>query len=123
MASLIFMIMLYCPGVPNISVNVINQKPEEFIGKEVVIKGILKNIGEGYFNHPEFVLVGSDNHKIRVSTWAPLEVPPPRPGKRVESPKVMSHFLGKKLGLKGRIERFKPPYHVILKVKEAKIIN
>ncbi len=93
-------------GAPVVlTVEQIAKQPKKYSGRTVQTAGILKNAGGNYFTDLRLVLAGYDGGEIAVAAWAPLEVPPPRPGpNRPQRPRVMSDFLGRRMLLTGRME-------------------
>lgn len=105
-----------------LTVEQIAQQPKKYSGRAVQTEGVLKNAGGNYFTDLRLILTGNKGGEIEVTAWAPLEVPPPRPGpNRPRRPKVMSDFLGKKMNLTGRLEDHSGK--IILRVEKAEEIN
>jgi len=101
-----------------IEIEVIAKDPVKFSDRLLETEGVLKNAGGNYFTDLRLVLTGNKGGEIEVTAWAPLEVPPPRPGpNRPRRPKVMSDFLGKKMNLTGRLEV--QSGKIILRVEKA----
>jgi len=104
-----------------VEIEVIAKDPAKFSDRLLETEGVLKNAGGNYFTDLRLVLTGKNGGEIEVTAWAPLEVPPPRPGpSRPRRPKVMSDFLGKKIKLTGRLEV--QPEKIILRVEKAEEI-
>lgn len=101
-----------------VTVTQLLQNPAEYIGNKVAVTGFLKNAGENYFGDLRPVLDDGKGRFIAVSSWAPLEVPPPRPGPAGrERPKVMSDYLNRNIVLKGTWQQVDDKY--ILNVIQA----
>ncbi len=104
-----------------VEIEVIAKDPVKFSDRLLETEGVLKNAGGNYFTDLRLILTGNKGGEIEVTAWAPLEVPPPRPGpNRPRRPKVMSDFLGKKMNLTGRLEV--QSEKVILRVDKAEEI-
>jgi hypothetical protein len=81
------------------------EAPERYESDEVIVSGLLKNAGTGYFSDLRLVLEDPDGRQVRVKPWIPLEVPPPRPGGGGERPRVLSDYLDRVVVLRGRVVR------------------
>lgn len=104
-----------------VEIEAIAKDPAKFSDRLLETEGVLKNAGVNYFTDLRLVLTGNKGGEIEVTAWAPLEVPPPRPGpNRPRRPKVMSDFLGKKMNLIGRLEDQSGKF--ILRVEKAEEI-
>ena len=64
-----------------ISINDLNRVPQEYVNQKIVVKGKLRFVGRNYFRDPRFVIEDEAGNRVAVTIWAPLEVPPPMPGK------------------------------------------
>ncbi len=87
-----------------ISINDLNRIPEKYINQKIIVKGTLRFIGRNYFRDPRFVIEDEAGNKVAVTIWAPLEVPPPMPGKEESFenlPMVMKDYIGRKLSITG----------------------
>lgn len=86
------------------SISDLNRIPEKYINQKIVVKGTLRFIGRNYFRDPRFVIEDEAGNKVAVSIWAPLEIPPPMPGKEEsfkDRPMVMKDYIGRKLSITG----------------------
>ena len=86
------------------SINDLNRIPQKYINQKLVVKGTLRFIGRNYFKDPRFVIEDEAGNRVAVSIWAPLEVPPPMPGKEKafkDRPMVMKDYIGRKLSITG----------------------
>jgi hypothetical protein len=104
-----------------VEIEVIAKDPAKFSDRLLETEGVLKNAGGNYFTDLRLVLTGNKGGEIEVTAWAPLEVPPPRPGpNRPRRPKVMSDFLDRRMRLTGRLED--QSGKLILRVEKAEEI-
>ncbi len=93
-----------CPG-PLDSVAVSPQAAEALplaIGEELVLKGVLKNLGTNYFTDRKLVLVGADGSSFAVEVPMALEVPN-GPGGGEPGPATLSDVLGKEVVVRGKL--------------------
>lgn len=86
------------PSVKEVLLN-----PSLYVGKEIILVGMLVNEGNHYFINPKFVLKDEEGNVLDTNAWVPLEVPPLKPGSSLERPMVMSDYLNKKLRLRGEL--------------------
>jgi len=87
-----------------VSIGDLKRSPKQHLKKKVLVKGKLRSTGRNYFTDPGFVVADEAGNQISVSVWAPLEVPPPMPGREEafeNRPKVMEDYLGQKLSVTG----------------------
>lgn len=104
-----------------VQVEQVLKNPKKYSSKIILLSGLLKNTGNNYFTDLKLALEGEKGGQIEVTPWAPLGVPPPRPGpNQPRRPKVMSDFLGKKMNLTGRLED--QSGKIILRVEKAEVI-
>lgn len=87
-----------------ISINDLNRVPQKYVNQKIVVKGKLRFIGRNYFRDPRFVIEDDAGNKVAVTIWAPLEVPPPMPGKEEpfkNRPMIMKDYVGRQLSITG----------------------
>jgi hypothetical protein len=87
-----------------IGISDLKRIPEKYINQKIVVKGTLRFIGRNYFRDPRFVIEDESGNQVAVTIWAPLEVPPPMPGREEPSenrPMVMRGYIGRKLSVTG----------------------
>ncbi len=88
-------------------------EPEKFVRQAIAVEGVLEAEGRG--TQVRFFLRDDAGRRLEVSPWAPLEVvQPPEGGAQV---KTMAYFVGRKLLLRGVLEKGGEGY--ILKVTSA----
>ena len=77
---LVFLAMFAVFGGTMLSaVPVALQFPGSTVNQRITVVGRLELAGQNYFLDPRFVIVDSQNNRIPVVSWAPLELPPTRP--------------------------------------------
>jgi hypothetical protein len=77
------------------------QDPKQYLDREVTMEGTLMAEGRGFA--VTFFLRHDSGARLEVNAWAPLEVPPPPPGKGRPPVKVMADYVGQRLRLTGRL--------------------
>ena len=81
----------------------VGQVSDGSLNRPVVVVGSLELAGDNYFLDPRFVLVTDQNARVPVTSWAPLEVPPPPPNMNTGDvlPVTMREYLHKQLSITG----------------------
>lgn len=75
-------------------------EPESFNGQQVTLEGTLEMEGQGL--KAVFFLRDESGARLKVSSWAPLEVMHPPQGKT--SPRSMVSYVGRFLRLRGTVQ-------------------
>lgn len=88
-------------------------EPEKFVRQTIAVEGVLEAEGRGA--QVRFFLRDDAGRRLEVSPWAPLEVVQPPEGEA--QVKTMAYFVGRKLLLRGVLEKGDEGY--ILKVTSA----
>ena len=73
------LVVLALAAVPGDTTLSAFQLPASTVNQSVTVVGRLELEGQNYFLDPRFVIVDDQNNRIPVTSWAPLELPPPRP--------------------------------------------
>ena len=94
----------------------ITEEPKRFVGKEVIVGGLLAPGGATYFPSPRFALTNGKD-KVRVSPWLPIEVAPGPPGVKKRARPTMSEVLGKYAVVTGVVREGKEGLYI--EVKQA----
>jgi len=99
----------------SVTVSQLIENPARYSNRNIAITGYLKNAGDNYFTGLRLILEDGKGGSITVRPWAPLEVPPSRPGPvKRERPRVMSDFLNRQLKLKGSWQEENGAYHLVV---------
>jgi len=108
---------LFVEEIGVVSISDILGNPSDYVGEEVVLRGLLYNAGTNYFTDLSIVLKDSVGDEIGVLSWLPLEFPPAPEG--VTSSPRQSDFLDKTVQLTGEVQlRDSVPF---LRVTDAEI--
>ena len=88
-----------------VSIGDLKRNSKQHLKKKVLVKGKLRSTGQNYFTDPRFVVEDEAGNQISVDVWAPLEIPPPMPGREEifmkNRPKVMKDYFGRNLSVTG----------------------
>ena len=77
--------------------------PANTVNQPLTIEGRLEMAGQNYFLDPRFVIVDNQNNRVPVTSWAPLELPPSRPGAARQASRkgTMRDFLHQRFAVTG----------------------
>lgn len=87
-----------------VSVAELSTVPLRYLHRQVVVQGTVRLLGGRYYTHPHFVLADDSGHAVPITAWAPLEIPPPPPG-RTPAMRIptMRDYLGRRIRLFGTV--------------------
>jgi hypothetical protein len=81
------------------------QSPGGKANQRVTVVGKLQFAGSNYYLDSRFAIVDDSNTPLYVTTWAPIEIPPPPPGqdggKSTKKINTMQDFVGRRLAVSG----------------------
>lgn len=86
--------------------------PNTFLDRKVKVTGTLINTKSSYFPSPDFAITDSGASRFSVTSWLPLEIPPPPPGTSEEQPRTMQLYLNRKVNLVGTVKKSGPSFYL-----------